>query len=73
MSTTFREVGPGGAPENTSNAGQRMWTGYRYAVHFTDRFVFGSDKLENTYGGFTSNYFFENKGGLRGLSGAFFI
>ena len=39
-----------------------MWTGYRYAVHYTDRFVFGTEKFKNTYGGFTSNYNFETKG-----------
>ena len=42
-----------------------MWTGYKYAVHYTDRFIFGTDKLNNTYGGFTSNFFFENKGKIQ--------
>jgi hypothetical protein len=42
--------------------GQKMWTGFRYAVHYTDRFIFGSNKLANTYGGFTSNYRFESQG-----------
>ena len=42
--------------------GQKMWTGYRHAVHFTDRFLFCSEKLKNTFGAFTSNYQFVNRG-----------
>ena len=42
-----------------------MWTGYKYSVHYTDRFIFGTEKLENTYGGFTSNFSFENKGNIK--------